>query len=144
VGEEVWAGPAVWGGRDRRLRRGGRGGRGKFLKKTGDTISDETFVGTGLFGNFRNFFVEFLKKTFLFIEKKMNSILRLQKFITYSYELRFRRTLCPRTRIDEHYNFREGSFLKNETTKKSNREPIALRHVSKMTPKDSDFILIFF
>jgi hypothetical protein len=39
--------------------------------------------------------------------------------ITFAYELRFLRTTCPRTRIDEHYNFHEGSFPKFPMYKKS-------------------------
>ena len=46
-------------------------------------------------------------------------ILELQTSITSSYELRFRRFKILRTRIDELYNFREESFLKFSTHRKS-------------------------
>ena len=50
-------------------------------------------------------------------------ISKLSLVITFAYELRFRRVTCPRTRIDELYDFREQSFPKFGTYQKANFNP---------------------
>ena len=46
---------------------------GRFPEKAGDTISDESFVGTGWSGNVSGFFVKILKENSSIYRKNINS-----------------------------------------------------------------------
>jgi len=62
-----------------------------------------------IFGEYSLFVTQKLSVIPAFLNLKLSKS-QLLKPITSSYGLRFERTTRPRTRFDELYNFREGSF----------------------------------
>ena len=86
-------------------------------EKVNDRASGVDRAATVLFGNFT--ISDFSEIKFRIYRK----FPKLSLVITFAYELRFRRVTCPRTRIDELYNFREQSFPKFGTYQKANFNP---------------------